>query len=69
MIPLSILLAIGAAIAFFWAVDHDQFDESESRQLRGSGLSDRFRRFFRSVHIFMVTYGFYANADGFAKLL
>lgn len=30
MIPLSLLLLIGAAIAFFWAVDHDQFDDMET---------------------------------------
>ncbi|MBM0108170.1 cbb3-type cytochrome oxidase assembly protein CcoS [Steroidobacter sp. S1-65] len=30
MIPLSLLLMIGAAIAFFWAVDHDQFDDMET---------------------------------------
>ena len=33
MIPLSILLAIGAAIAFFWAVDHDQFDDLDTPKL------------------------------------
>jgi len=30
MIPLSIALLIGAGIAFFWAVDHDQFDDMDS---------------------------------------
>ncbi|MEO8801765.1 MAG: cbb3-type cytochrome oxidase assembly protein CcoS [Rudaea sp.] len=30
MIPLSILLLVGAGIAFFWAVDHDQFDDMET---------------------------------------
>ncbi len=30
MIPLSILLLAGAGIAFFWAVDHDQFDDMET---------------------------------------
>jgi cbb3-type cytochrome oxidase maturation protein len=30
MIPLSILLLIGAAVAFFWAVDHDQFDDMDT---------------------------------------
>ena len=30
MIPLSILLLIGAAVAFFWAVDHDQFDDLDT---------------------------------------
>lgn len=33
MIPLSILLALGAGIAFFWAVDHDQFDDMETPKL------------------------------------
>jgi len=33
MIPLSILLLAGAGIAFFWAVDHDQFDDMESPAL------------------------------------
>ncbi|HKU85393.1 MAG TPA: cbb3-type cytochrome oxidase assembly protein CcoS [Casimicrobiaceae bacterium] len=30
LIPLSILLAIGAIVAFFWAVDHGQFDDLET---------------------------------------
>jgi cbb3-type cytochrome oxidase maturation protein len=29
-IPLSLLLLICAAAAFFWAVDHDQFDDLET---------------------------------------
>jgi cbb3-type cytochrome oxidase maturation protein len=33
MIPLSILLLVGAAIAFFWAVDHGQFDDLETPRL------------------------------------
>ncbi len=33
MIPLSILLLIGAGIAFFWAVDHDQFDDLDTPSL------------------------------------
>ncbi len=33
MIPLSILLLIGAGIAFFWAVDHDQFDDMDTPRL------------------------------------
>lgn len=33
MIPLSILLLIGAGIAFFWAVDHDQFDDMKTPAL------------------------------------
>jgi cbb3-type cytochrome oxidase maturation protein len=30
MIPLSIVLLIGAAIAFFWAVDDGQFDDMDT---------------------------------------
>lgn len=30
MIPLSFLILIGALIAFFWAVNHEQFDDMES---------------------------------------
>jgi cbb3-type cytochrome oxidase maturation protein len=33
MIPLSLLLLAGAAAAFFWAVDHDQFDDMETPAL------------------------------------
>lgn len=33
MVPLSILLLIGAGVAFFWAVDHDQFDDMETPRL------------------------------------
>jgi cbb3-type cytochrome oxidase maturation protein len=33
MIPLSILLALGAGVAFFWAVDHDQFDDLDTPKL------------------------------------
>lgn len=33
MIPLSILLLIAAGIAFFWAVDHDQFDDMDTPAL------------------------------------
>jgi cbb3-type cytochrome oxidase maturation protein len=33
MIPLSILLLVGAGIAFFWAVDHDQFDDFDTPRL------------------------------------
>jgi cbb3-type cytochrome oxidase maturation protein len=33
MIPLSILLLVGAGIAFFWAVDHDQFDDMDTPRL------------------------------------
>lgn len=30
MIPLSIVLLVGAGIAFFWAVEHDQFDDLDT---------------------------------------
>ena len=30
MIPLSLALLIGAVVAFFWAVDNDQFDDMET---------------------------------------
>ena len=33
MVPLSILLLVGAAIAFFWAVEHDQFEDMETPAL------------------------------------
>ena len=33
LIPLSILLAVGALIAFFWAVDHGQFDDLDTPAL------------------------------------
>ncbi|MBS0556623.1 MAG: cbb3-type cytochrome oxidase assembly protein CcoS [Proteobacteria bacterium] len=33
MIPLSILLIVGAGIAFFWAVEHDQFDDMDTPKL------------------------------------
>ena len=33
LIPLSVLLALGAVVAFFWAVDHDQFDDMETPKL------------------------------------
>jgi len=33
MIPLSILVLIGAGIAFFWAVDNGQFDDLETPAL------------------------------------
>ncbi|HWK54314.1 MAG TPA: cbb3-type cytochrome oxidase assembly protein CcoS [Hyphomicrobiales bacterium] len=33
MVPLSILLLIGAGVAFFWAVDHDQFDDMDTPSL------------------------------------
>ena len=34
MIPLSIVLLIGAVAAFFWAVNHDQFDDMDTPALR-----------------------------------
>ncbi|MFA7664678.1 MAG: cbb3-type cytochrome oxidase assembly protein CcoS [Burkholderiaceae bacterium] len=30
MILLSLVVTAGAALAFFWAVDHDQFDDLQS---------------------------------------
>ncbi|MBO9663016.1 cbb3-type cytochrome oxidase assembly protein CcoS [Dokdonella sp.] len=33
LIPVSILLLIAAGIAFFWAVDHDQFDDMDTPAL------------------------------------
>lgn len=33
MIALAIVLLIGAAIAFFWAVDDGQFDDMETPRL------------------------------------
>lgn len=33
MIPLSFLILIGALIAFFWAVNHEQFDDMDSPAL------------------------------------
>jgi cbb3-type cytochrome oxidase maturation protein len=33
MIPLSILLLVGAGIAFFWAVDHGQFEDMDTPRL------------------------------------
>lgn len=30
MIPLSIVLLIGAAVAFFWAVENDQFEDMDT---------------------------------------
>jgi cbb3-type cytochrome oxidase maturation protein len=30
MLPLSIILLLGAVAAFFWAVDHGQFDDMET---------------------------------------
>ena len=33
MIPLSLALLVGAVWAFFWAVDHDQFDDMDTPAL------------------------------------
>jgi cbb3-type cytochrome oxidase maturation protein len=33
MIPLSLLFVGVAAVLFFWAVDHDQFDDMETPAL------------------------------------
>jgi len=33
LIPLSILILVGAGIALFWAIDHGQFDDMEAGSL------------------------------------
>jgi len=33
MIPLSFVLLVGAIVAFFWAVNHDQFDDMDTPAL------------------------------------
>ncbi|MCB1567475.1 MAG: cbb3-type cytochrome oxidase assembly protein CcoS [Xanthomonadales bacterium] len=33
MIPLSLLFVLGAGAAFFWAVNHDQFEDMDSPAL------------------------------------
>ena len=33
LIPISILLLIGAGVAFFWAVEHDQFEDMNTTGL------------------------------------
>ena len=33
MVPLSIALLVGAGFAFFWAVEHDQFDDMDTPAL------------------------------------
>jgi cbb3-type cytochrome oxidase maturation protein len=33
MIPLSFVLLVGAVVAFFWAVNHDQFDDLDTPAL------------------------------------
>lgn len=30
MIPISLLVVVGGAAAFFWAVNHDQFDDLDA---------------------------------------
>ncbi len=30
LIPVTLLLVAAAGVAFFWAVDHDQFDDMET---------------------------------------
>ncbi len=30
LIPLSILVLVGAGVAFFWAVEHGQFDDMDT---------------------------------------
>lgn len=33
MIPLSLLILVGAVAVFFWAVNHDQFEDLDSQGL------------------------------------
>ena len=33
LIPITVLLALGACIAFFWAVDNGQFDDLDTPKL------------------------------------
>jgi cbb3-type cytochrome oxidase maturation protein len=33
LIPLALVLLVGAVWAFFWAVDHDQFDDLDTPAL------------------------------------
>ena len=33
LIPLSIVILVGAGIALFWAIDHGQFEDMESSAL------------------------------------
>jgi len=52
MLPLSIVLLLGAVVAFFWAVDHGQFDDMETPGLlpldddpgRNASTGDELRR-------------------------
>jgi len=41
LIPLSLLFLAGAVWVFFWAVDHDQFDDLETPGLLPLADSDR----------------------------
>ena len=34
LIPLSILFLVGAGVALFWAVDHGQFEDTDTPALR-----------------------------------
>jgi len=43
LIPLSILLLVGAGIALFWAVDHGQFEDMETPALLPMLDGDRAR--------------------------
>ena len=33
LIPISILILVGAGVALFWAIDHGQFEDMESSAL------------------------------------
>jgi cbb3-type cytochrome oxidase maturation protein len=41
MIPLSLLLLTGAVVAFFWAVNNDQFEDLDTPALLPLDDSDR----------------------------
>ena len=43
LIPLSLLFMAGAVWVFFWAVDHDQFDDLDTPALLPLDDSDRKR--------------------------
>jgi len=41
LIPISLLFLAGAVWAFFWAVNHDQFDDLDTPGLLPLGDSDK----------------------------
>ncbi|MEO6270511.1 MAG: cbb3-type cytochrome oxidase assembly protein CcoS [Lautropia sp.] len=40
MIPITLLLVVAGGFAFFWAVNHDQFDDMDSPSLQPLTDSD-----------------------------